>query len=58
MGEKLVMHSRGPMVSAIQYNIYVVNGKLFLTIAHDMGKRFRTVACVCRLLTAKRTMGN
>jgi hypothetical protein len=39
MGEKLVMHSRGPMVSAVQYNRYVVNGKLFRTIVHDVEKR-------------------
>jgi hypothetical protein len=39
MREKLVMHCRGPMVSAVQYNRYVVNGKLFLTIAYDVGKR-------------------
>jgi hypothetical protein len=39
MREKLVMHCRGPMVSAVQYNRYVVNEKLFCTIAHDVGKR-------------------
>jgi hypothetical protein len=39
MGEKLVMHCRGPKVSAVQYNRYVVNGKLFRTIAHDVGKK-------------------
>ena len=39
MGDKLVMHSKGPMVSAVQYNKYVVNGKLFRTIAHDVKKR-------------------
>jgi hypothetical protein len=39
MGEKLVMHYRGPTVSAVQYNKYVVNGKLFRTIAYDVGKR-------------------
>jgi hypothetical protein len=39
MGEKLVMHCRGPMVLAIQYNSYVVNDKLFCTITHDVGKR-------------------
>jgi hypothetical protein len=39
MGEKLIMHSRGPMVSAIQYNRYVVNEKLFHTIVHDVEKR-------------------
>jgi hypothetical protein len=36
MGEKLVMHCRGPMV---HYNIYVVNDNLFCTIAHDVRKR-------------------
>jgi hypothetical protein len=39
MGDKLVMHSRGPMVSAVKYNRYVVNEKLFRTIVHDVGKR-------------------
>jgi hypothetical protein len=39
IGEKLVMHCRGPMVSAVQYNRYVVNGKLFRTIAYDVGKK-------------------
>jgi hypothetical protein len=38
-GRKLVMHCRGPMVSIVQYNRYVVNGKLFHTIAYDVGKR-------------------
>jgi hypothetical protein len=33
------MYCRGPRVSAIKYNRYVVNGKLFRTIAHDVGKR-------------------
>jgi hypothetical protein len=41
LGEKLVMHCRGPMVSAVQYNRYVVNGKLFHTIAYDVGRRFQ-----------------
>jgi hypothetical protein len=39
MGEKLVMHCRGPMVSAVHYNRYMVNDKLFHTIAHDVEKR-------------------
>jgi hypothetical protein len=39
MGEKIVMHCRGPRVLAIQYNRYVVNGMLFRTIAHDVEKR-------------------
>jgi hypothetical protein len=38
IGDKLVMHFRGPMVSAVQYNRYVVNEKLFRTIVHDVGK--------------------
>jgi hypothetical protein len=33
------MHCRRRMVSVVQYNRYVVNGKLFRTIAHDVGKR-------------------
>jgi hypothetical protein len=39
MREKLVMHCKWPMVSAIYYNKYVINGKLFCTIAHDVRKR-------------------
>jgi hypothetical protein len=39
MEEKLVMHCRGLIVSAVQYNRYVVNVKLFRTIAYDVGKR-------------------
>jgi hypothetical protein len=39
MGEKLVMHCRRPRETTITYNIYVVNGKIFCTIAHDVGKR-------------------
>jgi hypothetical protein len=33
------MHCRGPIVSTVQYNRYVVNGKLFHTIAYDVEKR-------------------
>ena len=33
------MHCRGLMISAVQYNRYVVNGKLFHTTAYDVGKR-------------------
>jgi hypothetical protein len=39
MGDKLVMHCRRPKETAIRYNRYVVNGKLFRTRAHDAGKR-------------------
>jgi hypothetical protein len=39
MGDKLVMHCRGPKETAIRYNRYVVNGKLFRTRAHDARKR-------------------
>jgi hypothetical protein len=35
------MHCRGTMVSVIHYNRYVVNNKLFRTIAHDVGKKFQ-----------------
>jgi hypothetical protein len=30
--EKLVMHCRGPKETAVRYNKYVVNGKLFRTV--------------------------
>jgi hypothetical protein len=33
------MHCRGLEETAIKYNRYVVNGKLFRTLAHDVGKR-------------------
>jgi hypothetical protein len=33
------MHCRGPKEATISYNKYVINGKLFLTQAHDVGKR-------------------
>jgi hypothetical protein len=39
MGEKLVMHYRGPHETIVKYNIYVVNGKLFHTITIDIRKR-------------------
>jgi hypothetical protein len=39
MNEILVMHCRGSMVSQVQYNKYVISGKLFRIIAYDVGKR-------------------
>jgi hypothetical protein len=39
LGDKLVMHCRGPKETAINYNRYVVNGKLFRTQEHDVRKR-------------------
>jgi hypothetical protein len=33
------MHCRGSKETAIRYNRYVVNGKLFCTLAYDVGKR-------------------
>jgi hypothetical protein len=33
------MHSRGLKETAVKYNRYVVNGKLFRTLAHDVGRR-------------------
>jgi hypothetical protein len=32
------MHCRGPKETSIKYNRYMVNGKLFRTIAIDIGK--------------------
>jgi hypothetical protein len=39
MGEKLVMHCKGPKKAAVKYNGYVVSKKLFCTFAIDIGKR-------------------
>jgi hypothetical protein len=39
MTEKLVMHCKGLKETAVRYNIYVVNDKLFRTVAHDVDKR-------------------
>jgi hypothetical protein len=39
MGDKLVMHCRGSKETAVRYNKYVVNGKLFRTLKYDAGKR-------------------
>jgi hypothetical protein len=39
MGEKLVRHYRGPRETAVRYNKYVVNDKLFRTLAFDVRKR-------------------
>jgi hypothetical protein len=39
MTEKLVMHCRGPKETTVRYNRYMVNGKMFRTVAHDVGKR-------------------
>jgi len=39
MGERLVMHCMGPKETTSRYNRYVVNGKLFRTVATNVGKR-------------------
>ncbi|XP_062145091.1 uncharacterized protein LOC133852365 [Alnus glutinosa] len=39
LGHKLVMRCRGLKETAVKYNRYVVNGKLFRTLAHDVGRR-------------------
>jgi hypothetical protein len=39
MSDKLVMNCRGLKEISVRYNRYVVNGKLFQTVAHDVGKR-------------------
>ena len=36
---KLVCHSKGPVQNGLEYNCYVVNGKLFCTLTHDEGKK-------------------
>jgi hypothetical protein len=36
---KLVIHCRGLKETTVKYNRYVVNGKLFHTLAHDVGRR-------------------
>jgi hypothetical protein len=33
------MHCRGLKETAVKYNMYVVNGKLFRTLAHDVERR-------------------
>lgn len=38
LGDKLVWHSKGPVEMALEYNRYVVNDKLFQTMAQDEGK--------------------
>jgi hypothetical protein len=38
LGDKLVWHSKGPIETAFKYNQYVVNGKLFRTVAKDEEK--------------------
>jgi hypothetical protein len=39
LGHKLVMHCRGLKETAFKYNRYVVNDKLFQTLAHDVGRK-------------------
>jgi hypothetical protein len=39
LGHKLVMRCRRLKETAVKYNNYVVNGKLFHTLAHDVGRR-------------------
>jgi hypothetical protein len=48
LGHKLVIHSRGLKETAVKYNMYVVNGKLFRTLAHVVGKRTQN-SDVCML---------
>ena len=41
IGDKLIVHCKGPREIAIRYNKYVVNGKLFRTLAFNVGKRMQ-----------------
>jgi hypothetical protein len=47
MGEKLVIHCKGPREIVVRYNKYVINVKLFRTGAFDVEKRTQNSgACV------------
>jgi hypothetical protein len=48
LGDKLVWHSKGLVETALEYNRYVVNGKLFHTLAQDEGKTTQN-SRVCEL---------
>jgi hypothetical protein len=39
LGHKLVMHCRGLKEIAVKYNKYMVNGRLFHMLAHDVRRR-------------------
>jgi hypothetical protein len=39
LGYKLAMHCRGLRETTINYKRYVVNGKLFRTLAYDVGRK-------------------
>jgi hypothetical protein len=38
LGDKLVWHAKGLVKTTLKYNLFVVNGKLFHTVAQDEGK--------------------
>jgi hypothetical protein len=46
MGNKLVMHYKGPKETLVRYNSYLVNDKLFWCLAYDVGKRTKN-SSVC-----------
>jgi hypothetical protein len=49
LGDKLVWHPQGPIETTLEYNRYVVNEKLFRTLAQDEGKTTQNSG-VCRQL--------
>jgi len=55
MTKKLVMHCRCPKVTNIKYNRYVVNDKLFRTVAHDAGKRTQNSGVCVPIVDGLRT---
>jgi hypothetical protein len=46
LGHKLVMHCRGLKETAVKYNRYVVNGKLFRALALDVRRTQNSSVCV------------
>jgi hypothetical protein len=54
LGHKLVMRCRRLKETAVKYNRYMVNGKLFCTLAHDVGRRTQNSG-VCVLTVEGKT---
>jgi len=52
LGDKLVWHSKGPIEMSFEYNRYVVNGKLFRTVAKDEGKTTQNSGVCVRTVDA------
>jgi aerobic-type carbon monoxide dehydrogenase small subunit (CoxS/CutS family) len=46
LGEKLVLHYKGSIQTAHEYNLYMLNDKLFHTLAHDGKTTQNSGVCV------------